>query len=86
VIGDPSRNSGSSPSIKPIYLFSDPSRYLLTGIVQPLASHAAVEPPETISTKKQAQDEIEALKTELDKQKRRMVSPPETSGNNSELA
>jgi hypothetical protein len=41
------------------------------------------KPDNPISTDVQAQDEIKALRTELDKQKKRMVSPPETSSNSS---
>jgi len=52
---------------------------VVTDVVRPSASHATLEPPSTTSTDKQAQDEIKTLKTELDKQKRRMVSPPETN-------
>ena len=46
---------------------------MLAGSVDPhLASAAA-------STEKQAQDEIKALRTELEKEKKRVASPPETN-------
>jgi len=40
-------------------------------------------PASPTSTEKQAKDEIRALRTELDNQKRRMVSPPEPNANSS---
>src|ERR1700682_3877802 len=47
-------------------------------MTQPLTHHRPASP---ISTDKQAKDEIKALRTELDNQKRRMVSPSESNAN-----
>jgi hypothetical protein len=53
----------------------------LSGVMKPSANSTLARPSGPISTEKQAQDEIMALRTELDKQKKRMVSPPETNAN-----
>ncbi|KAF8224834.1 hypothetical protein L208DRAFT_1409420 [Tricholoma matsutake] len=50
-----------------------------SSVTKPLASRPLDRP--SISTEKQAQDEIRALKTELEKQKQRMVSRPEATAN-----
>jgi hypothetical protein len=65
--------------------FSNNSIFLiqawLSGVTKPLTGRPLAKPSSPISTEKEAQDEIGALRTELDKQKRRMVSPPGTSSN-----